>query len=256
MFLNNITKIFLFVLVCISFPHVNYATTHQVEADLVVQLDDPHIQIGSNFFGEELLIFGAFNNSDLSKSDIIVKVTGTRKSVSVRGKVKKYGIWVNSDNTLVDSVPGYYAIYSNRNIERIASKNFLEENQIGLKYIKFTAGKQNQLQNIYREIIKKNKEDGIFIEKYTGVRIIGDKLFRASVELPKDINEGTYEVSIYFFEDQELIDRDVSSVFVNKTLAGKYIYTQANERPLLYGIICVIIAWIAGLLVAGLSRVR
>ena len=94
------------------------------------------------------------------------------------------------------------------------------------------------------------------MEKYTGVRIIGDKLFRASVELPKDINEGTYEVSIYFFEDQKLIDKDVSSVFVNKTLAGKYIYTQANERPLLYGIICVIIAWIAGLLVAGLSRVR
>ena len=88
------------------------------------------------------------------------------------------------------------------------------------------------------------------------IYLIGDKLFRASVELPKDINEGTYEVSIYFFEDQELIDRDVSSVFVNKTLAGKYIYTQANERPLLYGIICVIIAWIAGLLVAGLSRVR
>ena len=40
------------------------------------------------------------------------------------------------------------------------------------------------------------------------------------------------------------------------TLAGKYIYTQANERPLLYGIICVVIAWIAGLSVAGLSRAR
>ena len=52
------------------------------------------------------------------------------------------------------------------------------------------------------------------------------------------------------------MDRDTSRVFVNKTLAGKYIYTQANERPLLYGIICVVIAWIAGLLVAGLSRAR
>ena len=52
------------------------------------------------------------------------------------------------------------------------------------------------------------------------------------------------------------MDRDTSRVFVNKTLAGKYIYTQANERPLLYGIICVVIAWIAGLSVAGLSRAR
>ncbi len=53
-----------------------------------------------------------------------------------------------------------------------------------------------------------------------------------------------------------LIDKDISKVFVNKTLAGKYIHTQANDRPILYGIICVVIAWIAGLLVAGLSRVR
>ena len=112
------------------------------------------------------------------------------------------------------------------------------------------------IRDSYKEIIKKNKEEGIFIEKYTGVRIVGDKLFRASVQLPKDINEGSYDVTIYFFDDQKLVDRDTSRVFVNKTLAGKYIYTQANERPLLYGIICVVIAWIAGLSVAGLSRAR
>ena len=174
----------------------------------------------------------------------------------MREKVKKYGIWVNSDDTIIDNVPSYYAIYSNRNIQRITAQDFLKENQIGLNYLKFISNEKNQTPGIYKEIIKKNKEEGIFIEKYTGVRIVGDKLFRASVQLPKDINEGSYDVTIYFFDDQKLVDRDTSRVFVNKTLAGKYIYTQANERPLLYGIICVVIAWIAGLSVAGLSRAR
>ena len=249
-------KILTVVLVCIVFSSKIHATVSEVESDLVFQLDDPHIQIGSNFFGEELLIFGAFSSSDLSKSDIIIKVRGASKSISVREKVKKYGIWVNSDDTIIDNVPSYYAIYSNRNIQRITAKNFLEENQIGLEHLRFVSNEKNQNSNIYKEIIKKNKEEGIFMEKYTGVRIVGDKLFRASIQLPKDINEGSYEVTIYFFDDQKLVDRDTSKVFVNKTLAGKYIYTQAKERPLLYGIICVVIAWIAGLSVAGLSRAR
>ena len=256
MYFNRIIRTFIIALVCISFSSKIYSAVNEVESDLVVQLDDPHIQIGSNFFGEELLIFGAFNNSDLSKSDIIIKVRGASKTISVRRKAKKYGIWMNSQNTVVDNVPSYYAIYSNRNIQRITDKDFLKENQIGLEYLEFKSNKKNNTSDIYREIIKKNKEGGIFTEKYTGVRIIGNKLFRASVQLPKDINEGSYEVSIYFFDDQKLVDRDISKVFVNKTLAGKYIYTQAKERPLLYGIICVVIAWIAGLLVAGLSRVR
>ena len=56
------------------------------ENDLVTQIDDPHIQIGSNFFGEELLVFGAMSGQDLSKSDIIIKVEGVSKSLSVREK--------------------------------------------------------------------------------------------------------------------------------------------------------------------------
>lgn len=256
MYYYSFIKTLIVALFCVGFSFTNYASANEVEADLVVQLDDPHIQIGSNFFGEELLIFGAFNSGDLSKSDIIIKVRGTSKSISVREKVKKYGIWVNSDDTIIENVPSYYAIYSNRNIQRITAQDFLKENQIGLNYLKFISNEKNQTPSIYKEIIKKNKEEGIFIEKYTGVRIVGDKLFRASVQLPKDINEGSYEVTIYFFDDQKLVDRDTSRVFVNKTLAGKYIYTQANERPLLYGIICVVIAWIAGLSVAGLSRAR
>ncbi len=155
MFLNSIYKLLIIALVCIIFPNKNHANVDEIDTDLVVQLDDPHIQIGSNFFGEELLIFGAFNNRDLSTSDIIIKVRGVSKSISVREKVKKYGIWVNSTDTIVSNVPSYYAIYSNRNIQRIAEQDFLEENQIGLKYIKFASNEQKQPLNIYREIIKK-----------------------------------------------------------------------------------------------------
>lgn len=227
------------------------------ENDLVTQIDDPHIQIGSNFFGEELLVFGAMSGQDLSKSDIIIKVEGASKSLSVREKKNKYGIWINDAEMVIDNIPSFYAIYSNRNIRRITSESLLKEQLIGISNLNFKGDFDSDRSKIIDQaIIKKNKEKGIFIEKFTGIRIIGDRLFRSSIELPQDIKEGTYEVSIYFFEDQQLVDKDTSNVFVNKTQSGKFIYNQANENPLLYGVFSVLIAWAAGLLVAGISRVR
>jgi len=234
MLLNKLKFSLITLLIVFGMSQLSHAVVS--ENDLVTQIDDPHIQIGSNFFGEELLVFGAMSGQDLSKSDIIIKVEGKPKSLSVREKVNKYGIWINDSEMLIDNIPSFYAIYSNRNINRIASESLLKEQRIGISSLNF---------------------DSEFVtEKSTGIRIIGDRLFRSSIELPQDIKEGTYEVSIYFFEDQQLVDNDVSNVFVNKTQSGKFIYNQANENPLLYGVFSVLIAWAAGLIVAGVSRVR
>ena len=136
-------------------------------------------------------------------------------------------------------------------------ESLLKEQRIGISSLNFDSDFDTEKSKIINQaIIKKNREKGIFTEKFTGIRIIGDRLFRSSIELPQDIKEGTYEVSIYFFEDQQLVDNDVSNVFVNKTQSGKFIYNQANENPLLYGVFSVLIAWAAGLIVAGVSRVR
>ncbi|MDG2187589.1 MAG: TIGR02186 family protein [Hyphomicrobiales bacterium] len=235
---------------------MQYSFSNATERNLITQIDDPHIQIGSNFFGGELLVFGAISGRDLLNSDIIIKVEGKEKKATIREKIKKYGIWINDKATLVEGIPNFYAVHSNRNINRIIDKEFLVQEEIGVQNIKFKSQiDSGQLEYIYDAIKKKNKENSIFTENFTGIRIIGNKLFRSSIQLPMDIKEGTYEVSIFFFEDQVLIDSDISNIFVNKTLAGKYIYTQANEKPLLYGIIAVIIAWFAGLIIVGLARV-
>ena len=43
------------------------------ENDLVTQIDDPHIQIGSNFFGEELLVFGAMSGQINTESGLMIQ---------------------------------------------------------------------------------------------------------------------------------------------------------------------------------------
>jgi len=248
-------KIFLYTFL-IFIIHIQCSYANDSERSLITQIDDPHIQIGSNFFGGKLLVFGSISGRDLLKSDIIIKVQGKEKKALIREKIKKYGIWINNTATLVEDVPSFYTIYSNRNINRITDTEFLAREEIGINNLKFTSQIEGpQVQHIYDVIKKRNRENSIFTENFTGIRIIGNKLFRSSVELPQGIKEGTYEVSIFFFEDQVLVDSDISNIFVNKTQSGKYIYNQANKNPLWYGIIAVIIAWCAGLIIIGVSRV-
>jgi uncharacterized protein (TIGR02186 family) len=248
-------KIFLYTFL-IFIIHIQCSYANDSERSLITQIDDPHIQIGSNFFGGKLLVFGSISGRDLLKSDIIIKVQGKEKKSLIREKIKKYGIWINNTATLVEDVPSFYTIYSNRNINRITDTEFLAREEIGINNLKFTSQFEGpQVQHIYDVIKKRNRENSIFTENFTGIRIIGNKLFRSSVELPQGIKEGTYEVSIFFFEDQVLVDSDISNIFVNKTQSGKYIYNQANKNPLWYGIIAVIIAWCAGLIIIGVSRV-
>ncbi|MAU86533.1 MAG: hypothetical protein CML83_02015 [Rhodobiaceae bacterium] len=248
-------KFFLYTFL-IFIIQIQYSYADKTERSLITQIDDPHIQIGSNFFGGKLLVFGSISGRDLLKSDIIIKVQGKEKKSLIREKIKKYGIWINNKATLVEGVPSFYSIYSNRNINRITDTEFLVREEIGINNLKFTSRVgEPQVHYVHDAIKKKNTESNIFNENFTGIRIIGDKLFRSSIELPQEIKEGTYEVSIFFFEDQVLIDSDISNIFVNKTQSGKYIYNQANKNPLLYGIISVIIAWCAGLIIIGVSRV-
>tara|TARA_Y100000590_G_scaffold364139_1_gene422287 strand:+ start:42039 stop:42809 length:771 start_codon:yes stop_codon:yes gene_type:complete len=248
-------KIILLILVLL-YLQTNHVSSNEVENHLVAEIDDPTIQIGSNFFGGELLVFGAISGTDLSYSDIIIRVIGKKEIASVRAKNRRYGIWINDRETLVSNIPNFYSVYSNRNINRIADSDLLIENEIGIKNIKLlTYKKDENIEDIFDIVRDKNRENKLYAENFTGVRIIKDKLFRAAIELPMGIKEGQYEVAIFFFRDKELIDSDISNVFVSKTLAGKYIYTQANERPLMYGIIAVFIAWFAGLLIAGITGI-
>ena len=102
-------KFFLYTFL-IFIIQIQYSYADKTERSLITQIDDPHIQIGSNFFGGKLLVFGSISGRDLLKSDIIIKVQGKEKKSLIREKIKKYGIWINNKATLVEGVPSFYSI--------------------------------------------------------------------------------------------------------------------------------------------------
>ena len=96
-------KFFLYTFL-IFIIQIHYSYADKTERSLITQIDDPHIQIGSNFFGGKLLVFGSISGRDLLKSDIIIKVQGKEKKSLIREKIKKYGNWINNTARWIKSL--------------------------------------------------------------------------------------------------------------------------------------------------------
>ena len=94
-----------------------------VQADVSTR----NVAVTSSFTGTEIVVFGAVDNSrqpgaESGYYDIVVVIEGTPSRVAVRKKARIGGIWLNTRNANYDGVPSYYAIWSTRPLDEIASE--------------------------------------------------------------------------------------------------------------------------------------
>ena len=77
---------------------------------IIADISDNKINIDVGFKGAKLLFFGVIDD----EGDVVVSVTGPRKTIEVRKKEKKMGLWLNSDTKVFFDVPSYYYVASTR----------------------------------------------------------------------------------------------------------------------------------------------
>ena len=90
---------------------------------LVSDIEDKVVEITSNFNGSELFIFGPREMNDNItegiQSGIIIEVIATAKTRKIRKQERKFGIWVNDDEKVLEGVPDFYYINSSENIAEL-----------------------------------------------------------------------------------------------------------------------------------------
>ena len=121
---------------------------------LVSDIEDKVVEITSNFNGSELFIFGSREMNDNItegiKSGIIIEVIATAKTRKIRKKERKFGIWVNDDEKVLEGVPDFYYINSSDNIEELLSEDEINNNDIGI--INHLAKNNNDVNSIIETI--------------------------------------------------------------------------------------------------------
>jgi uncharacterized protein (TIGR02186 family) len=222
--------------------------------EVISDISTREISIQSNFTGIEILIFGSVDFSgavepDKEIYDVIVVLRSPDQPVVVRRKERVAGIWVNGAGKVYPNVPGFYAVLSSRPLRAITSDETLKTLGIGLNNIDFgRATKNDSEEETFRSTVVRLKErQRLFQEHDDGVAFIGRSLFRASVDLPVNVPIGRYTADVYLFRDGQVVSKNQSTLEVNKAGFERAIYRLAFHHPLIYGLLAVLLAVLAGL---------
>jgi uncharacterized protein (TIGR02186 family) len=230
--------------------------------EVVAGLSQTRVAITTGFSGSEIFIYGAVKREAPPprdrQLDVIVAVEGPSTPVVVRKKERRFGIWVNGPGIEVDAAPSFYAVATTRPFERAVSHVEDLRHRIGLDHAVRLIGPATAetYPEDYREaVIRLRKREGLYFEAPGGVALTDETLFRTRIALPAKLVEGDYRARIFLLRDREVIDIDEETIAVRKVGLERWIFSMAQERPLLYGLLSIAVALAAGWLASAFFRI-
>ncbi len=220
--------------------------------EVVAGLSQTRVSITTNFHGSEILIFGAVKRETPAPDDqlhVIATVSSPLEPVVVRKKDRKMGIWVNTETTQIDFAPSFYAVRSTAPVGDILApaedlKHFISIDR-AIRAFDGQIIKKNS-DDFVQALIRVRTNEGLYENDPQGIELTEDTLFRASVALPANLTEGDYLARIFLVRNNQVIDVYSTEIGVRKVGLERWIYNLAHENPILYGLLSLLIAGLAG----------
>jgi len=238
------------VLICLLFAGPALAEGPRV----IASLSQNAVSITTNFNGSEIFVFGAIERErpvDESDEDlgVIITVLGPSSPVTVRKKARVFGIWANVESAFVDSAPSFYALASTGQLSEILSDASNKQASVTVDnaiHIATGPGGIADPAAYQSAIIRLNRDKGVYFDMIGEVEMVGKTLFQTHIKLPANLVEGNYLAKIFLTKSGEVIDDFQTGIRVQKVGLERWIYNLAHENSLIYGLLSILVALMAG----------
>lgn len=229
---------------------------------VVLGLSQDEVAITADFDGSSLLIFGAVKREAPmptdSRLDVVITVTGPSEPVDIRRKERRLGIWVNTDSVRLSRTPSFYAVASTGPLSEVLSATEDLRHSISVDHVMSTVGARDTVEDVYNftdALVRIRTAENLYQRNEQGVSLDQQTLFRTSLELPANLVEGSYATRIFLLRDGKVVDRYDTAIEVHKVGLERWLYNLAHEKPLIYGIMSLVIAIAAGWLASAAFRI-
>lgn len=233
---------FFFTLVVLLFAVPAFAQEDVMSIDLA----EDHVDITTGFNGAHLVLFGVKDKP----GDIAVVIRGPLVDTVVRRKERVSGMWLNRASMKFEDVPVYYDYALSRDEKTLQARGDLKALGIGLDGLHFAPEdddeKQDKIQNFQEALVRNKQSLGLYPLKPKAIKFIKSNFFKTTFYLPANVPVGTYEIDSFLIDKGNVVEHNTTSLRVGQVGNGAAIYKFAHEHGLLYGLICVLIAVIAG----------
>ena len=232
-------------------PAAAPANTPQLTADLSTD----RVEITTGFTGSSVMVFGATERliSAEAGEDVVVVAWGPPQATVVRRKVNVLGFWLNGPSAVFRQVPGFYAIAATRPVWEILPEDVRRTARLGLEALPLAAS-GSQAPAFRAALLELKQQDGRWQEYAAPVTVAGGRLFSARVSFPDTVQTGAYRIEVMLVRDRRIIARQELFLHVDRVGSAASIATVARSTPLVYGVVCILLAALAGWLGSGMCR--
>ncbi len=223
-------------------------------SEIIGALSQNRVSLTANFSGSEILIFGAIRHATALGEgepdyDIIITIEGPRHPVSIWRKARTLGIWTNVESVSMGSVPSFHAVATTAPLERILTAEEIAEHRISTVHAirpEQATGDVADIDSFTEALIRLRAREGAYQALDRWIFLDRNVLFRTTVALPANLTEGGYTTRMYLVRDGEVVHQYRTAIFVRKEGLERWLHQLAYDRPLVYGLLALIIALVAG----------
>ena len=220
--------------------------------EVVMGLSQSSISISTNFSGSDILIFGAIKREAAIPEgdlDVIVTISGPSTALTIRRKDRRMGMWINTDAVEIDRAPSFYAVASSGPLTEVLSETENLRHRVSIPLAIRSVGAPEtvgDVQSFTEALIRIRTENGLYALLENAVEVQEQTLFRASISLPANLTEGDYLTRIFLAREGDVVAQYETVIDVRKVGLERYLFTLSHQQPLLYGLMSLAIAILAG----------
>ena len=223
-----------------------------VQAEEIVSgVSQSGVSITTNFDGASILVYGAALRDAPAPTwplmEVIITVEGPSTPLVIRKKDHVAGIWLNRGAVKITAAPSFYAVASTKPVADILLPAEDTKYHITIPQTIDPAAAPSAEQAPYIEALQRIRQaSGSFVLAPDSVLLLRQALFRTDISLPANLVEGPYMVRIFLTRGGEVVDMQESQIDVQKAGLERTLYRLAMEQPLIYGLLSLLMAMVAG----------
>ncbi|NHF71920.1 TIGR02186 family protein [Paracoccus xiamenensis] len=229
------------------------ASAPQAPEQVVAGMSSDAVSITTSFDGSEILLYGAVKREtpipSSSLLQVIATVEGPSRSVTIRRKERRFGIWVNTESVVVGAAPSFYAVATTAPLRLILDPEEDARFRISIPTAMRSFARPLDVEDpveFTEAMIDMRMAEGSYRLDDGAVTLVDDTLFRADFRLPANLVEGTYKTRIFLLRQGRVIDSYSAPLEVRKVGLERWLYRLAFDQPLVYGLMSLLIAAVAG----------
>ncbi|MEI6158330.1 MAG: TIGR02186 family protein [Roseococcus sp.] len=227
---------------------------HAQPSELVARLSTERVSITTAFVGESILVFGSTEEPlGPGGDEVIILARGPSGPFVVRRKVEVLGLWFNGPSARFEDVPVFYAVAGTRPASLLLPEEARRARGIGLATLPLVSTGA-RAPGFRAALVELKRSAGLWQEDAQPIEIAGSRLFNLRLPLPSTVQPGSYRVEVMLVRARRVIATEQLGFIIERVGSAAEIERVARGQPVLYALICIILAAFAGWLGSVIFR--